>query len=228
MKLSIIIPAYNEEKTISKVVDKVAKVNIGRTEKEIIIVDDFSKDSTKDVLDGINRKNVKIFYHRQNRGKGAAVRTGLKHATGDFVVIQDADMEYDPNDYPKLLEPLKEGRADAVYGSRFLEKHDARYKTYYLGNLMISLFASILFMKRVTDVETCYKMLRRDVVRKLDLKARRFDLEPEITAKLIKKGYRIIEVSIWYKCRSFDEGKKITWKDGVKALYSLLKYRFVD
>lgn len=226
MKLSIIMPAYNEEKTILKILDKVKKVNLKDIKKEIIIVDDCSKDKTRDILKKL--KGVKAFFHAKNQGKGAAVRTGLKHATGDFVIVQDADLEYDPNDYPKLLRPLADGKADVVFGARFLTKHDARYKLYYLGNRMVSVFASILFMKNINDVETCYKAFRKDVIKNISLRAKRFDLEPELTAKVLKKGYRLVEVPIWYRCRSFDEGKKITWKDGVKALYYLLKYRFVD
>ena len=228
MKLSIIIPAYNEEKTIAKVVDAVKKVELGKIGKEMIIVDDCSIDGTRDVLKNINDPSIKIFYHQKNMGKGMAVRTGIRHSTGDFIIIQDADLEYDPNEYPKLLKPLLEKKADVVYGSRFMKKHKARYQLYYLGNLVISLFASILFFKRITDVETCYKVFRKDVIKNIDLKAERFDLEPEITAKVIKKGYKILEVPIWYKSRSFKEGKKITWKDGVKAIYYLLKYRIAD
>lgn len=228
MKLSIIIPAYNEEKTISRVVDIVKKADIGEIKKEIIIVDDCSIDHTRDVLKKINGPSIKIFYHQKNMGKGMAVRTGIRHSTGDFIIIQDADLEYDPNEYKKLLKPLLDKKADVVYGSRFMKSHNARYKLYYLGNLIISLLASILFLKRITDVETCYKVFRKDVIKNIDLKAERFDIEPEITAKVMKKHYRVIEVPIWYKCRSFSEGKKITWKDGIKAIYYLLKYRIVD
>lgn len=228
MKLSVIIPVYNEERTISKIVDTVRKVDIGDLDKEIIIVDDFSGNNTKKILKKISGKCIKKLYHTRNMGKGSAVRTGLKQATGDFIILQDADLEYDPNDYPKLLKPLLEGEADVVYGSRFINKHKARYKLYYFGNLIINLLASIIFFKRITDVETGYKIFRKESIKSVRLKAKGFELEPEITAKLIKKRYRIMEVPIWYKCRSFEEGKKITWKDGVKAIYYLIKYRFVD
>ncbi|PIN86246.1 glycosyl transferase [Candidatus Woesearchaeota archaeon CG10_big_fil_rev_8_21_14_0_10_44_13] len=228
MKLSIVIPVYNEEKTIDEVIRRVQDVDLGGIKKEIIIVDDFSTDRTRAILKKIKDKDIRVFYNEKNRGKGASVREGFSRATGDFIIIQDADMEYDLNDYHKLLQPLLQGKADVVYGSRFMAKHKARYRLYYLGNLLISLVASVLFMKRITDVETCYKVFRKDVIKSLGLKANRFELEPEITAKVVKKGYNIIEVPIHYKCRSFDEGKKISWRDGVKAIYYLLKYRFVD
>jgi len=226
MKLSIIIPTYNEKKTLLKLLKKVEKVNIGKITKEIIIVDDFSTDGTRDLLKNI--KKHKIFYHTKNKGKGSAIRTALKHITGDIIIIQDADLEYDPNEYPKLLKPILEGETKVVYGSRFMKKHNPKYKLYYLGNIFLSIFARILYARKITDMETCYKVFKREVFDNIKLKAKRFDFEPEITAKIIKKGYKIIEVSIQYQCRDFKEGKKISWRDGVKAIWCLFKYRFID
>lgn len=226
MKLSVIIPAYNEEGAILKLIKIVENVNIGQIKKELIIIDDCSTDSTRELLKKI--KNHKIFFHEKNKGKGSAIRTGLKHATGDIIIIQDADLEYDPNEYPKLLKPILKGKTKVVYGSRFLRKHKAKYQFYYLGNIFLSFVTRLLYFRKITDMETCYKVFKREVIKKINLKARRFDFEPETTAKIIKKGYKIIEIPISYKCRDFREGKKISWKDGIKAVWYLLKYRFVD
>ena len=230
MKLSIVIPIFNEEKTLLAVLKKVKAVNLGKIAKEIILVDDCSQDSTAAVMKKIHDQDVKAFFHTKNTGKGGAVRTGFNHATGDIILIQDADLEYDPEDYPELIKPILEGKADVVFGSRFLVKHKARYHLFYLGNKVISVFASLLFLNWFSDVETCYKAFSRKALNKIrpSLKAQRFDLEPELAAKVVKNKLRLMEVPIWYKCRSFDEGKKITWKDGVKALFYILKYRFVD
>ena len=226
MKLSIIIPVYNEKNTILKLIKTVENVDVGKTKKELILIDDFSTDSTRDLLKKI--QNHKIFYHTKNKGKGSAIRTGLNHATGDIIIIQDADLEYNPNEYPNLLRPILEGKTKVVYGSRFLKKHKAKYLLYYLGNILLSLITRILYFRKITDMETCYKVFKREVINNINLKSKRFDFEPEITAKIIKKGYKIIEVPVSYKCRDFKEGKKISWKDGVKAIWYLLKYRFVD
>ena len=164
-----------------------------------------------------------------NQGKGASIRTGLKYFTGDIVVIQDGDLEYNPEDFKKLIKPILENKNKVVYGSRLLgEERGFNVPLHYIGNRILSLVTTLLYFRRVTDMETCYKMITKDVIKALKLKAKRFDFEPEITAKIIKKGYKIIEIPIIYTCRSFKEGKKITWKDGIKALYYLLKYRFVD
>jgi glycosyltransferase involved in cell wall biosynthesis len=226
MRLSIIIPAYNEESTIKEVLDTVKKVDIRDIEKEIIVIDDGSNDNTRELL--LGEKGIRKIFHKKNSGKGNAIRTGLKYATGDIIIIQDADLEYDPNEYSKLLKPILEGKTKVVYGSRFLRKHKARYKAYYLGNKLLSLLTCLIYFRKVSDMETCYKVFRREVIEDMKLRAKRFDFEPEITAKIIKKGYKIIEIPIWYKCRDFKEGKKISWKDGVKAIWYLLKYRFVD
>lgn len=226
MKISIIIPVYNEKKTIIELIKKVKKVNLKNIKKEIIIVDDHSRDGTRDLLKAI--KGCKIVLHEKNMGKGSAIRTGLKYATGDIILIQDADLEYDPKDYPKLIQPITEGKTKVVYGSRFLKRHKARYRIYYLGNIILSWITRILYLRRITDMETCYKVFKSEVIKKISIKAKRFELEPEITAKILKGRYRIIEVPVSYKCRSFKNGKKITWKDGLKAIGYLIKYRFVD
>jgi glycosyltransferase involved in cell wall biosynthesis len=228
MKLSIIIPVYNEEKSILEVINKVKKVNISIT-KEIIIVDDFSTDNTKNILNKLN--NLKIFFHQKNRGKGSAIRTALKHATGDIILIQDADLEYDPQEYQKLLTPILENRTKVVYGSRSnaIKKNLKKmYKLHYLGNLFLTIMTNILYGTKITDMETGYKVFRKEVIQNINLKSKRFDFEPEITAKILKKGYKIVEVPIDFMGRKFNEGKKITWKDGVKALYYLIKYRFTN
>ena len=231
MKLSIIIPAYNEEKNILKVLNNVKKVNLDGITKEIIIIDDFSTDSTGKILSKLKDKSTKIFFHQKNQGKGAAIRTGLKHITGDIIIIQDADLEYSPEEYPKLLKPIIENKTKVVYGSRLaaIKKNLKKmYKLHYLGNIFLTIMTNMLYGAKITDMETCYKVMRREVIEKIKLRARRFDFEPEITAKILKNGYRIIEIPIDFVGRKFSEGKKITWRDGIKALYYLAKYRFVD
>jgi glycosyltransferase involved in cell wall biosynthesis len=231
MKLSIIVPVYNEEKTIEKIIEKVQKVRLDKIEKEIIIINDASVDKTYDKIKKISKKyeNMKIFSHNINQGKGAAIRTGLKNFTGDIIVIQDGDLEYNPNDFRKLIKPILDNKTKVVYGSRLLgEEKGFNVPLHHLGNRILSFVTTILYFRRITDMETCYKMMTKEVANSLKLKAKRFDFEPEITAKIIKKGYKIIEMPIIYNCRSFKEGKKITWKDGIKALYYLLKYRFIN
>lgn len=228
MKLSVIMPAYNEVKTIDQVIKRVNGVKLKGVKKEIIIVDDFSRDGTSEKLRKIKDKNIRVFFHKKNFGKGMAVRTGLKHATGNIIIIQDADLEYSPEEYSKLIKPILENKTKVVYGSRFLKKHRPRYSFYYLGNIFLSILTNILYGTNITDMETCYKMFTRDVIKSIKLRAKRFDLEPEITSKILKKGYKIIEVPVKYHSRSFEQGKKITWRDGIKAAYYLLKYRFMD
>lgn len=219
------IPVYNEKNTLLDIIGRVQSVPI---EKEIIIVDDFSTDGTRDIMKGIDSPNVKIYYHPSNRGKGAAIRTAIPHATGDIVLIQDADLEYDPMDYPRLIEPILDGRADVVYGSRFLGTHRAFLFWHYIGNKFLSFLTNLLYNTMLTDMETCYKVFRSDVIKGLSLKSDRFQIEPEITAKVFKKGYKVFEVPISYAGRDFKEGKKITWRDGIWAVLTLVKYRFVD
>ncbi|NMB91460.1 glycosyltransferase family 2 protein [candidate division WWE3 bacterium] len=227
MKLSVVIPCYNEKNTIEKIVDLVKGVE--SIEKEIIIVDDASKDGTVDVLKSIEKKypDIKVIYKEVNKGKGDTLKVGFQHTTGDYVIVQDADLEYDPQDYVKLLKVLEEG-VDVVYGSRFLGKYEKMTTLHYFGNKFLTLVTNLLFGVTLTDMETCYKLMPGDFVRKLDIKSSRFEFEPEITAKILKSGLKIKEVPISYKGRSFSEGKKMTWKDGFNAIYSLVKFKFFD
>ncbi|MEK6691263.1 MAG: glycosyltransferase family 2 protein [Nitrospirota bacterium] len=228
MKLSIIISVYNEKGTISEILDRVRGVDMGNIEKEIIIVDDFSNDGSREVLKGEEEKGVIVLYHERNRGKGAAIRTALEHITGDFVIIQDADLEYDPEDYNKLLTPILKGRADVVYGSRFTGERRNMLFWHWIGNRFLTLITNILYNTTLSDMETCYKLFKAEIIKGLRIRSNRFNFEPEITAKVMKKGIRIYEVPISYTGREFNEGKKITWKDGFSALWTLVKYRFVD
>ncbi len=231
MKLSIIMPVYNEGKTLEKIVKRVQRVDLGKIKKEIIIINDASKDNSLNVIKKLSKKykNIKFYSHSLNQGKGAAVRTGLKYFTGNILVIQDGDLEYNPEDFRKLIKPILEGKTKIVYGSRLLgEERGFNVFSHYIGNRILSLVTTLLYFRRITDMETCYKMMAKEVINSLKLKAKRFDFEPEITAKIIRKGYKIIEIPIIYNCRSFKEGKKITWIDGIKALYYLIKYRFTN
>ena len=229
MKLSILIPVYNEEETLQDILNKVDSVDLKDIEREVVIVDDGSTDKSRDILRTLAKK-YKIIFHKKNSGKGAAIRTAIKNATGDVLVIQDADLEYNPEDHVKQLELIKNG-ADVVYGSRFLgqTKEELKaMKSHYYGNKLLTSLTNILFGCKLTDMETCYKMFKKDVLKGVRLRARGFDLEPEITSKICKRGFKIKEVPISYNYRTFDEGKKITKIDGLKALYYLLKYRFTN
>lgn len=226
--LSVVIPVYNEVKTIEKLIQRVKDVNI---EKEIIVVDDCSTDGTREILQKNNGNGIRAFFHEKNEGKGVALRTGFKYATGEIVAIQDADLEYDPQDYVKLIKPIRDGIADVVYGSRFLtyKFHCKRpfYLTHFVGNKFLNFLVNLLYGTRVTDMETCYKVIKKTVLEKnIDLSARRFDVEPEITAQLLRKGFKIYEIPISYNPRDYKDGKKICWRDGIIAIYVLLKYRF--
>lgn len=227
MNLTVIMPTYNERDTIEEILRQVKETGLA---SEILIVDDGSTDGTRDILAGLNGKDdVRVLLHDKNMGKGSAVRTGIQAATGDVLLIQDADLEYDPRDYPTLLQPIEEGRADVVYGSRFLGgPRRAMLFWHALGNHLLTLITNVLYNAILSDMETCYKCFRAEVVRNIPLHSRRFDFEPEVTAKILKRGYRIHEVPISYYGREYSEGKKITGWDAIPALWALIKYRFVD
>lgn len=229
MKLSIIIPVYNEAETISNIIERVKRADINLM-KEIIIVDDCSTDGTPNILQGLDDQEIKIIYHARNLGKGAALRTGLKHITGDIVIFQDADLEYDPRDYSSLIEPIKDKFADVVYGSRLSGGRPQRVYMFWhkAGNKLITLTANILFNNTLSDIETGYKVFTRNAIQSLNLKSNDFSIEPEITAKVFKKGYKVYEIPISYYGRTYKEGKKITWIYGFSAIWTLLKYRFID
>ncbi len=226
MKLSVVIPVYNEVSTLRELVALVQAVDLP---KELILVDDFSTDGTRDLLTEIEREsdNVRILFHDQNFGKGRALRTGFDHATGDYVIIQDADLEYDPQDYSKLLKPLLSGKADAVFGSRFLttDEHRVLYFWHSLGNRLLTLLSNMATDLNLSDMETCYKVFRRGLIQSIELEEDRFGFEPEITQKIAKAGARVYEVGIAYHGRTYEEGKKIGMKDGFRALWCILKYR---
>lgn len=226
-KLSVIVPVYNERNTIVEIVRRMRAVDLPIA-REIIVVDDGSQDGTRDVLKQLDDSTVRVVYHDTNQGKGAALRTGLEHVTGDLVLTQDADLEYDPDDWPKLLGPVLKKRAIVVYGSRFTGEHRNMLFLHWVGNKFLSLVANILYDSTLSDMETGHKLFDRRVLDRLTLRSRRFDIEPELTAKVLKQGIRIYEVPISYAGRTVEEGKKITWEDGLVALWVLLKYRFVD
>jgi len=224
MKLSIIIPCYNEQHTIASLV---AAVNAAPyPDKEIIIVDDCSRDGTHAELEKLKDQVSQIVYHKVNQGKGAALRTGFQHATGDVVIIQDADLEYDPNEYALLVEPIAQGKADVVYGSRFLggAPHRVLYFWHRVGNGVLTLMSNMFTNLNLTDMETCYKVFKREIIQAIPIEENRFGFEPEITAKLARRELRIFEVGISYYGRTYAEGKKIGWKDGFRAIYCIIKY----
>ena len=225
MKLSIVIPCYNEKNTIDKIVAAVRASTV--ESKEIIVVDDCSTDGTRDILkERIESQVSKVIYHEVNKGKGAALRTGFQAATGDVVVVQDADLEYDPREYQLLIEPIAGGQADVVFGSRFMggRPHRVVYFWHMLGNKFLTLLSNMFTNINLTDMETCYKMFRREVIQGIKLEEDRFGFEPEVTAKVARGGFRIYEVGISYYGRTYAEGKKISWRDGFRAIYAILKY----
>ncbi len=250
MKLSVLIPCYNESETIREIVARVRAVDIhlrvrdGRfgmpahedgtvdlvVDKELVIVDDGSQDGTRDILAELALlPDVFVYYHERNQGKGAAVRTAIEKATGNIMLVQDADLEYDPRDYPALLQPIIEGRSQVVYGSRFLGgPRRAMFFSHMLGNKLLTLFTNILFDTILSDMETCYKVFTRAVAQQLRLKSPGWGFDPEITAKILKRGYRIYEVPISYTGREYHEGKKISWRDGITVAWTLLKYRLTE
>jgi glycosyltransferase involved in cell wall biosynthesis len=236
MKLSIIVPVYNERETIREILDQVRSVDltiatdggVQTLSKEIIVVDDGSTDGTRAILQDEPQDDLQISFLPVNRGKGAAVRAGIARSTGDIVLIQDADLEYDPRDYPALLRPILEGRVKVVYGSRFLGPRKAMLFWHMLGNKLLTLVTNVLYNAILSDMETCYKVLDGDLARSVRLKSEGWGIDPEITAKVLKRGYRIFEVPISYYGREYYEGKKISWRDGFTVLWTLIKYRVVD
>ena len=236
MKLSVLIPVYNEELTLEEVVRRVSAIP---TPKEIILVDDGSQDRSRDILARLQQDSdradkpinkIRVFFQPQNQGKGAAIKTALRHVTGDVIIVQDADLEYDPKDYPTLLEPIVSGHADVVYGTRFYGggAHRVLFFWHYVGNQLLTLVSNMVTNLNLSDMEVGYKAFRTEVVRDIDLKSQRFGFEPEITVKLAKKRCRFYEVPISYHGRTYEEGKKITWKDGLAALYFLIRFRLAD
>ena len=228
-RISVLIPVYNEERTILELIRRVRAVELP-FQREIVVVDDGSTDGTREALaqEAEGARDLKVIYHAVNRGKGAAVRTALTAATGDVLIIQDADLEYDPRDYPTLLRPIIEGRSQVVYGSRFLGEHKAMYFWHAVGNRFLTLVTNLLYDTTLTDMETGYKVFTAEVARQLRLRSDRWGFDPEITAQILKRGYRIYEVPIAYNGREYWEGKKITWRDGITVLVTLLRCRFLN
>ncbi len=225
MKLSVIIPCYNEKATIKEVVNRVKRTHWS---KEIIIVDDGSTDGTKQLLETMKSQDLKVIFQPINQGKGAAIKAGLSQSTGNYIIIQDADLEYDPEDWEALIKPIQKGVARVVYGSRFTGKHRNMFFCHWFGNKFLTFITDLLYNTTISDMETGYKIFASDIIKSIRLRSNRFDFEPEVTAKILKKGVRIYEVPISYAGREFREGKKITWKDGFVAFYTLIKYRFFD
>ncbi len=227
MKLSVIVPAYNEEETIDEIINRVRAVDLGDVDLEMVIVDDASTDGTPERLKTYRGEaGITVLRHDSNRGKGAAIRTGLDSASGDLVVIQDADLEYDPNDYPRLIKPIIDGDADVVFGSRFAGSVQNMRYINVVANKVLALAATLLFGKRITDEATCYKVLTADTLRSFDLQCERFEFCPEVTAKTLRRGYRLVEVPITYRARTIETGKKIRARDGLEAIWTLLRFRF--
>jgi len=224
--LSVVMPVFNERQTIEEIIDRVLAIPV---RVELIVVDDGSTDGTRDILTTLAAtRPFKLIFQPANAGKGAALRRGFQDVTGDLVVIQDADLEYSPEELPDLISLICEGRADVVYGSRFLGRHRVFLFTHYAGNLVLNLVTNVLYNTMLTDMETCYKVMRTDVLRSFALYSNGFGIEPEMTAKIFKRGYRVYEVPITYDGRGYEDGKKITWRDGVVALWVLIKYRFTE
>jgi len=219
------MPVYNEKSTLLEILARVEAVHL---DKEIIMVDDGSTDGSREILESLEPGRARVILHEKNSGKGAAIRTAIPHCTGEVITIQDADLEYDPEDLLKLIKPIEAGKADIVYGSRFTGERRNMFFWHWVGNQLLTLITNILYDTTLSDMETCYKMFKSDILKGIDLKSRSFEIEVEMTAKVLKRKHRIYEVPISYAGREFHEGKKITWKDGLVALYHLFKYRFVD
>ncbi|MCG2689489.1 glycosyltransferase family 2 protein [Candidatus Parcubacteria bacterium] len=227
MKLSIVVPVYNEEKTLKRLISKIQAVNF--VDKEVILINDCSKDKSADILKQYaSKKGFIVLSHGKNKGKGGALKTGFEHASGDYVIVQDADLEYNPQDYKILLNELKNGKFKVVYGSRFMGQYKDMSNLHYIGNKVLTLVTNILYGQSLTDMETCYKLIPIEVIKEVDIKSKRFNFEPEITAKILKMGYKIKEVPISYFGRTHSEGKHITWQDGFSALWTLIKFRFTN
>lgn len=226
-KISIVIPVFNEKNTLAEIVSRVEKADVGGLEKEIILVDDFSNDGSLELLKELSKKH-KVIFHDKNSGKGAALRSGFKHATGDILIIQDADLEYDPDEYPVLIDPILSGKADVVYGSRFISASARRVLFFWhsLGNQLLTFFSNLLTNLTLSDMETCYKVFSREVLDKIlpNLKSNRFGIEPELTAQFARNKFRIFEVGISYSGRTYKEGKKVNWRDGFVALWYIIKF----
>lgn len=224
MKISIIIPVFNEEKTVAEIIRQVKAVR--GFDKEIIVIDDCSTDDTIKVIKDI--KDITVIRHEKNQGKGTAIRTGIAKASGDFVMVQDADLEYDPQDILSMIKPVVQGKAEVVYGSRFTGPRRNMFFWHWVGNQFLTLVTNILYNTTLSDMETCYKLIPLKLIKSLNLRAKKFEFEPEVTAKILKRNIRIWEVPISYAGREYDEGKKITWKDGIPALWTLLKERIIQ
>ncbi len=223
--LTVIMPVFNERTTVAEIIRRVRAVDIALT-VDVVVVDDGSTDGTDKVLSALEDSTVQVIRHPQNQGKGAAIRTGLTHAKGDLVIVQDADLEYDPDDWSRLLDPMMKGKAQVVYGSRFTGERKNMLLMHWIGNRFLSLVTNLLYQSTLSDMETCYKLFDRRTLEGITVESDRFDFEPEITAKILRRGYRIYEVPISYAGREPSEGKKITWRDGFGALKALLRYRF--
>ena len=223
--LSVLVPVYNERSTVGEVIRRIRAVELP-LEVEVVVVNDGSSDGTDKVLAALEDSTVKVINHEQNQGKGAALRTGLGAVTGDIIIVQDADLEYDPDDWPKLLDPILKRKSHVVYGSRFTGERKNMFPLHWIGNRFLSLLTNLLYASTISDMETCYKCFDRRVVEPITIVSNKFDFEPEITAKILRQGYRIYEVPISYAGREFDEGKKITWRDGFAAVRALIRFRF--
>jgi glycosyltransferase involved in cell wall biosynthesis len=225
--LSVIVPVFNERNTVAEIIRRMRAVTLpGGLELEVVVVDDGSSDGTDKVLGALEDSTVRVINHGANKGKGAAISTGLETVRGDLVLVQDADLEYDPDDWPRLIDPILRGKAQIVYGSRFTGERKNMFPSHWLGNRFLTLVTNILYRSTLSDMETCYKLFDRRVLAGITIRSQRFDFEPEITAKVLRRGYRIYEVPISYAGREVDEGKKISWRDGFGALVALVRYRF--
>ncbi len=226
MKISVVMPVYNEKDTINEILDIVKAVPLP---KEIIVVDDYSTDGTREVLQDIDDPDIRVFFHDMNKGKGAALSTGFQEVTGNIVIIQDADLEYNPQEYFRLIRPILEGKADVVYGSRFIgESHRVLFFWHYIGNKFLTLLSNMFTNLNLTDMETCYKVFRAELLDGMEIRSKRFGVEPELTAKFARRRCRIWEIPITYSGRDYSEGKKIGWKDGISAIWSIIKFRVVE